>query len=623
MRSKFSLNRFVAFVGVVSVFSSLMYLPAATLLGTGRISVAEAAVNESINNWWPVEGATVSGVQPFKATVSNTDISQYTMYWQVDGGQLNVMPDSWDGSPHKEASVDLSGWSWKGSGPYGIIFTAKNNNGETLATKNIQISLSAAASVATPAITPAPAPVPVAVIPPVVAVVAAPVIAPAVVTPAVVTTVPVSSVSSAQSAANLIIKSWWPTDGSVVQGTQPFKVVVLDKDIQTYDLYWKTGDGSLVRFDNNYTDSPHKETSIDFTGWTWLGRGPYVIDLVAKSGDQAIATGKISIYNGAVSASAATSVTASTSVVAPAPVTSPAPLPVKIVNTNNPLAALPLFVDSNSNAAAQVSAWQSSRPQDALTMKKIANASVARWFGNWDSNIGQDVSDYVKGAQKAGAMPVMVLYNIPQRDCGSYSAGGADNASSYKAWINSVHQAIGSGKAAVILEPDALAQMSCLSGADQNTRISLLQNAISTLKSGSGTTVYVDAGNSSWQSVQTMTERLNKVNISQADGFSLNVSNFYTASDSLKYGDDLSRALGGAHYVVDTGRSGLGSNNEWCNPSGRALGPQPTTATNDPAVDAFLWIKSPGESDGNCNGGPNAGVWWPDYALGLAQRAAY
>ena len=36
---------------------------------------------------------------------------------------------------------------------------------------------------------------------------------------------------------------------------------------------------------------------------------------------------------------------------------------------------------------------------------------------------------------------------------------------------------------------------------------------------------------------------------------------------------------------------------------------------------ALLWIKQPGESDGTCNGGPNAGQWWADYALGLAQRA--
>jgi endoglucanase len=36
-------------------------------------------------------------------------------------------------------------------------------------------------------------------------------------------------------------------------------------------------------------------------------------------------------------------------------------------------------------------------------------------------------------------------------------------------------------------------------------------------------------------------------------------------------------------------------------------------------VDAYLWVKRPGESDGACgNGAPKVGVWWPDYALDLA-----
>ena len=72
-------------------------------------------------------------------------------------------------------------------------------------------------------------------------------------------------------------------------------------------------------------------------------------------------------------------------------------------------------------------------------------------------------------------------------------------------------------------------------------------------------------------------------------------------------------------------RIGLGptSDAQWCNPTGRALGTRPTTTTGIATLDAFLWIKRPGESDGACNGGPKSGVWWADYALGLAQRAAY
>ena len=40
-----------------------------------------------------------------------------------------------------------------------------------------------------------------------------------------------------------------------------------------------------------------------------------------------------------------------------------------------------------------------------------------------------------------------------------------------------------------------------------------------------------------------------------------------------------------------------------------------------PLVDAFLWIKTPGESDGTCSGGPAAGKWWGEYALGSCRGA--
>lgn len=58
----------------------------------------------------------------------------------------------------------------------------------------------------------------------------------------------------------------------------------------------------------------------------------------------------------------------------------------------------------------------------------------------------------------------------------------------------------------------------------------------------------------------------------------------------------------------------------------RFLGSRPSahsrarTATSHGLVDVFLWVKPPGESDGTCNGGPAAGRWWPEYALGLAER---
>jgi endoglucanase len=177
----------------------------------------------------------------------------------------------------------------------------------------------------------------------------------------------------------------------------------------------------------------------------------------------------------------------------------------------------------------------------------------------------------------------------------------------------------------VILEPDALASMSCLSATDQQTRFMLLSDAVSVLKTQGNIAVYLDAGHPGWPSVSDIVSRLQQANIAQADGFSLDASNYILTSDNIAEGQQISSLIGGKHFIVDTSRNGLGPtpDYQWCNALGRALGNRPTVSAGNILIDAFLWIKRPGESDGYCNGGPAAGSWWADYALGLAQLAAW
>jgi endoglucanase len=103
-------------------------------------------------------------------------------------------------------------------------------------------------------------------------------------------------------------------------------------------------------------------------------------------------------------------------------------------------------------------------------------------------------------------------------------------------------------------------------------------------------------------------------------------------------------------FVIDTSRNGRGPWNpatsgysfpdpqDWCNPPGRGLGARPTLSTGHDLIDAYLWIKVPGESDGQCSRGlgsgdnvtdpiwgqvdPDAGLWFPEQALELAQLAS-
>jgi endoglucanase len=278
-------------------------------------------------------------------------------------------------------------------------------------------------------------------------------------------------------------------------------------------------------------------------------------------------------------------------------------------------------VNPNTSAAKQADAWKKSRPDDAQLMRYIAAQPTATWFGDWNADVRKDVSNVVGQAASQGALPVLVAYDIPNRDCGSYSAGGAGDAQKYGQWIKGFADGINGRKAVVILEPDAVAGSDCLSSPARDTRLSMIRDAVKTLKNA-GAFVYIDAGNAHWIKADAMADRLRKAGIDLADGFSLNVSNFFSTNDNIAFGNSLSHLVGGKHYVIDTSRNGLASTNgQWCNPAGQSLGAPPTTQTGRELVDAFLWVKLPGESDGTCNGGPKSGQFWADYALGLAQRA--
>jgi endoglucanase len=143
------------------------------------------------------------------------------------------------------------------------------------------------------------------------------------------------------------------------------------------------------------------------------------------------------------------------------------------------------------------------------------------------------------------------------------------------------------------------------------------------------------------------------------------------------YAQNMGGAVATTHYLIDTSRNGQGPNTmgtyadapydqpasvistlasgNWCNPTGAGLGLRPTANTGVPLLDAYLWVKTPGESDGQCDaaGGvrawdytaytqpgwpadataqnlfdplwgiddPPAGTWFPQQALQLVQNA--
>jgi endoglucanase len=295
----------------------------------------------------------------------------------------------------------------------------------------------------------------------------------------------------------------------------------------------------------------------------------------------------------------------------------------------NPFAGAAFYVDDHSSARKQADDWRGTRPADAAAIERIAGQPKADWFGDWNPNAELAVDQRVTEISRAGGLAVMVVYNIPNRDCGLYSRGGAKAPGAYKNWVHAVAKGIGSRRAVVVLEPDGLPLLKkCLSPADQQARLELVRFAVTTLKANPGTAVYIDAGHSGWIDPPEMAQRLAAGGVAEADGFSLNVSNYKSTDEELRYGRELSRLVGGKHFIIDTSRNGNGAPDvegdveaAWCNPDGRAIGTPPTSSTGDPLCDAFFWVKPPGESDGRCNHGPAAGMWWPAKALELAKGA--
>ena len=128
---------------------------------------------------------------------------------------------------------------------------------------------------------------------------------------------------------------------------------------------------------------------------------------------------------------------------------------------------------------------------------------------------------------------MFVLYNIPNRDCGQYSKGGAVGGDAYQRWITGVRKGIGNHRAVAVLEPDALGLLDkCLSLADQKARLELLRFAVHELESTPGGAVYLDAGHDAWLPPEDIAKRLKDAGIAEASGFALNTSN-YRATDQL------------------------------------------------------------------------------------------
>lgn len=244
------------------------------------------------------------------------------------------------------------------------------------------------------------------------------------------------------------------------------------------------------------------------------------------------------------------------------------------------------------------------------------------WLGGWSDPVETFVRSRI--AENSGKTAIFILYNIPGRDNGNYSAGGLSGPTAYKAWIDQIATGIGSSPTICVIEPDSLGLLPGMTDpAKKVERYDMLRYAAAKLGSLSNTKVYQDA--SMWIGAGDMANMLKQ--IPGIDGFSCNVSGNDPTDQVAEYCEEVSRLSGGLHYVIDTSRNGISPRPHpgmWCNVTDTKVGVAPTNVTASAYCDAYLWLKVPGESDGlQINGdgsGPNrtdipgAGGWWQEFA---------
>nr|Q7SIG5.1 RecName: Full=Endoglucanase-6B; AltName: Full=Cellulase 6B; AltName: Full=Endo-1,4-beta-glucanase 6B [Humicola insolens]1DYS_A Chain A, Endoglucanase [Humicola insolens]1DYS_B Chain B, Endoglucanase [Humicola insolens] len=341
--------------------------------------------------------------------------------------------------------------------------------------------------------------------------------------------------------------------------------------------------------------------------------------------------------------------------------------------SGNPFSGRTLLVNSDYSSKLDQTrqAFLSRGDQTNAAKVKYVQEKVGTFY--WISNIFllRDIDVAIQNARAAkarGENPIvgLVLYNLPDRDCSAGESSGElklsqNGLNRYKnEYVNPFAQKLKAAsdvQFAVILEPDAIGNMvtgtSAFCRNARGPQQEAIGYAISQLQA-SHIHLYLDVANGGWlgwadkleptaQEVATILQKAG--NNAKIRGFSSNVSNYnpystsnpppYTSGspspDESRYATNIANAMRQrglpTQFIIDQSRVALsGARSEWgqwCNVNPAGFGQPFTTNTNNPNVDAIVWVKPGGESDGQCGmgGAPAAGMWFDAYAQMLTQNA--
>jgi cellulose 1,4-beta-cellobiosidase len=352
----------------------------------------------------------------------------------------------------------------------------------------------------------------------------------------------------------------------------------------------------------------------------------------------------------------------------------------------NPFVGAQFFVNADYAKKVERAADQQSADSAAL-YRKVAGSPTAIWLDSTAraSSVARWLDDakiqHVRSGQPT--LLVFVLYDLPNRDCSAEASAGElnlaqDGETRYRTEfidpIAAQFRAHPDLSIVAIIEPDALANLAtnqsvkkCSKAADAQIRS--IAYAVDKLAQ-KNVSVYLDAAHAGWTGWDASRMQLAQVakqvlelagGVDLVRGFATNIANFNTLSgrdgkkldpsnpcpDELTYvrrlGETLKQVgIRQKGFIIDTSRNGRGGIRQkwsaWCNVRGAGLGERPRAVTNEQPVDAYFWIKPPGESDGvsdptqprfdaNCRSddaaanAPQAGEWFREYFIDLVRNA--
>jgi len=296
----------------------------------------------------------------------------------------------------------------------------------------------------------------------------------------------------------------------------------------------------------------------------------------------------------------------------------------------NPLAGLRFYVEHDSPSWQQWQAYRrAGKTRKADLIWKIAREPKALWLGRFTRpNFRVKVRRLIDPARAEGSVPIFTVLRAQATGCSpGYTGGGLAEDRRTRAWYDDLAAAIGNDAVVIAFEPDSLGTIDCLTPSRRDDRLRLLRYGVEALAKLPNAVVYLEAGASDWEPAKRTAKQLRAIGIAKAQGFMLNATHYDWTRANIRHGLDISKRVGGKHFVINTAENGRGPVhynrggrriNVWCNPGLRGLGPPPTTQTSNPKVDAYLWINRPGFAQ-SCQARPIA--WYVPRALTYARYA--